>query len=80
MPKAGEGPIALASSESIARRQEFVVALKRCLSMIRCFDPDHRRMALSEVAGRMGLSKGPARRLLLTLQSLGYVTSDKRLF
>jgi len=37
-------------------------------------------MNLSEVAARTGLSRGTARRLLLTLRSLSYIDTDGRLF
>jgi IclR family pca regulon transcriptional regulator len=37
-------------------------------------------MTLSEVAGRTGLTRAGARRILLTLAQLGYVTMDERRF
>ena len=40
-----------------------------------CFDADHRTMSLSEVATAADLARPTARRLLLTLQELGYVRS-----
>lgn len=59
---------------------EYVSALERGLSVIRSFDDEHRRMTLSEVAELTGLSRGTTRRFLLTLQTLGYVASDGKVF
>lgn len=67
--------------EGPARRDtEHVQSLERGLAVIRAFDRDHSRMTLSQVAARAGLNRAVARRLLLTLSSLGYVESDGREF
>lgn len=58
----------------------FVQALARGLDVIATFDTEHGSMTLSEVAGRAGLSRATARRLLLTLVELGYVRTDGREF
>jgi IclR family pca regulon transcriptional regulator len=52
---------------------DFVEALARGLDVLSCFGPDRRAMSLSEVATAAGLARPTARRLLLTLQELGYV-------
>jgi IclR family pca regulon transcriptional regulator len=54
---------------------DFVEALARGLDVLGCFDAEHRTMSLSEVAATAGLARPTARRLLLTLQELGYVRS-----
>jgi IclR family pca regulon transcriptional regulator len=54
---------------------DFVEALARGLDVLTCFDSDHREMSLSEVATAAGLARPTARRLLLTLQELGFVRS-----
>lgn len=59
---------------------DFVQSLARGLVVIRSFDDEHRRQTLSEVAGRTGLTRATARRLLLTLKDLGYVHMDGREF
>jgi IclR family pca regulon transcriptional regulator len=61
-------------------RPEFVQSLERGLKVIRCFDAEHPALTLSEVAGRTGLTRATARRLLLTLEELGYVAGDGRRF
>lgn len=60
---------------------EFVRALARGLQVIECFEGERWPISLSEVARRTKLARGSARRLLLTLQQLGYVDSvDGRFF
>jgi IclR family pca regulon transcriptional regulator len=54
---------------------DFVEALARGLDVLACFDADHREMSLSEVATAAGLARPTARRLLLTLEELGFVRS-----
>ncbi len=54
---------------------DFVEALARGLDVIRCFTPGSPTLTLAEVAGRTGLARPTARRLLLTLEELGYVRS-----
>ena len=59
---------------------DFVEALARGLDVLACFDADHRRMSLSEVATAAGLARPTARRLLLTLEELGFVRSSAGVF
>lgn len=54
---------------------DFVEALARGLDILAAFGADHRSMSLSEVAAAAGLARPTARRLLLTLEELGYVRS-----
>ncbi len=54
---------------------DFVEALARGLDVLAGFGPAHRTMSLSEVAETTGLARPTARRLLLTLEELGYVRS-----
>ncbi|MGZ4549825.1 MAG: IclR family transcriptional regulator domain-containing protein [Blastococcus sp.] len=55
---------------------DFVEALARGLDVLACFDADHPAMSLSDVATASGLARPTARRLLLTLEELGFVRSD----
>lgn len=59
---------------------DFVQSLARGLAVLRAFDDDQSRMSLAAVAARSGLSRAAARRLVLTLQHLGYVRADGREF
>src|SRR5215217_4590795 len=58
----------------------YVQSFARGLEVIRCFSASASRKTLTEVAGRAGLTRAGARRILLTLQTLGYVESDGKLF
>ncbi len=63
-----------------ADSKDYVTSLARGLAVIRCFDKDHCKLTLSEVAGRTNLARATARRFLHTLHALGYVESDGKLF
>jgi IclR family pca regulon transcriptional regulator len=65
--------------ESIDQR-DYVQSLERGLSVILAFADHHPRLTLSEVASIAGLSRPTTRRLLLTLEALGYVKADGRSF
>lgn len=58
----------------------YVQSFARGLEVIRSFSASAPRQTLSEVAARTGLTRAGARRILLTLQTLGYVDSDGKLF
>ena len=57
----------------------FVESFARGLAVIRAFGPNTRRMTLTQVAEQTGLTRAAARRILLTLQALGYVAQEDRL-
>jgi IclR family pca regulon transcriptional regulator len=59
---------------------DFVEALARGLDVLACFDVDHRSMSLTDVATAAGLARPTARRLLLTLEELGFVRSSGGMF
>jgi IclR family pca regulon transcriptional regulator len=52
---------------------DFIEALARGLDVIRAFQPRQPVMSLAAVAAAAGLARPTARRMLLTLQDLGYV-------
>ncbi len=54
-------------------KAEFVEALARGLAVLGAFDEAHAEMALTQVAGRIGVSPATARRSLHTLEALGYL-------
>ncbi|WP_030223964.1 IclR family transcriptional regulator domain-containing protein [Streptomyces sp. NRRL WC-3626] len=51
----------------------FIEAIARGFDVIKAFDPHTPVMSLTEVATATGLARPTARRILLTLESLGYV-------
>ena len=57
---------------------DFVEALARGLDVLTCFGERRPRMTLAEVAAETGLARPTARRLLLTLEELGYVRGRRR--
>lgn len=58
----------------------YVQSFARGLSVIRSFDARAPQQTLTEVAQRTGLTRAGARRILLTLEGLGYVASQGRQF
>ena len=58
----------------------YVQSFARGLAVIRSFDATRPAQTLTEVAAATGLTRAGARRILLTLQTLGYVEADGRLF
>src|SRR5882757_1729964 len=52
---------------------DFVESLARGLDVLQCFSAERPRMSLSEVAAVSRLARPTARRLLLTLEELGFV-------
>jgi IclR family transcriptional regulator, pca regulon regulatory protein len=69
-----------AYSEHMAVSNEYVQSLERGLAVMQVFSREHPRMTLSEVARLTGLTRATARRVLLTLEHLGYARSDGRGF
>lgn len=55
---------------------DFVTAFARGLAVIRTFERGAESLTLSQVAARTNLTRGSARRFLLTLEALGYVIQD----
>lgn len=58
----------------------YVQSFARGLEVIRSFSAQAPEQTLSEVAAHTGMTRAGARRILLTLQSLGYVDSDGKYF
>lgn len=65
---------------SLKPGDSYVQSFARGLSVIRAFNAEAPRQTLSEVAKRCELTRAGARRILLTLETLGYVSCDGRLF
>lgn len=65
MPRDGAGP-------------DFIEALARGLEVIAAFRPNQPAMTLAEVAAAANLARPTARRILLTLEELGYVRIAER--
>ena len=61
-------------------RRDWIAGLEKGLAILEAFDSEHARMTPTQAAERTGLSRTAARRYLLTLESLGYVYTDGRLY
>ncbi len=58
----------------------YLRALARGMQVIRAFDHNNPSLTLSQAADITGLTRANARRILLTLEKLGYVKRDNRQF
>ncbi len=79
-PQASPRPYPARVQDLPPPNDQFVQSFARGLSVIRAFGPKAREMTLTEVAERTGLTRAGARRILLTLQHLGYVGANERKF
>lgn len=61
------------NSEQFEDSGDYVQSLARGLAVLATFDREHIRLSLAEIASRTELSRAAARRLVLTLEHLGYV-------
>jgi IclR family transcriptional regulator, pca regulon regulatory protein len=61
-------------------RREVMGGLAKGLAVIKTFSRDHSSLTLSEIAAAAKMPAATARRCLLTLQELGYVTQRGRAF
>src|SRR5262245_23277727 len=61
-------------------RQQSLQSLERGMAVIQVFSRQRPALTLSEVANLTGITRATARRILLTLEKLGHVRSDGRLF
>jgi IclR family pca regulon transcriptional regulator len=61
-------------------KRDWIAGLEKGLSVIEAFDDAFPRMTASQVGERCGITRTAARRYLLTLQHLGYVATDGKLF
>ncbi|MEX0730088.1 MAG: IclR family transcriptional regulator C-terminal domain-containing protein [Aquisalimonadaceae bacterium] len=67
-------------SAAAEQNRDFVTSLAKGLAVIQAFGPSKARMTLTEVAAETELSRAGARRLLLTLENLGFVVRGGRYF
>lgn len=73
------------TTETDARRPDFVSAVGRAMSILECFTSDEAvgqrgRLTLTDAARLTNLSRGTARRLLLTLAEIHYIDTDGKFF
>ncbi|HET9645020.1 MAG TPA: IclR family transcriptional regulator C-terminal domain-containing protein [Burkholderiaceae bacterium] len=61
-------------------KRDLVAGLEKGLTVIEAFDQERPRLTISEVAERTGLTRAAARRYLITLTYLGFVSQDRKMF
>ncbi len=61
-------------------KRDWIAGLEKGLSIIEAFDDANPRMTASQAGVRCGMTRTAARRYLLTLNYLGYVATDGKLF
>lgn len=61
-------------------KRDLVAGLEKGLAVIEAFDQERPRLTISEVAERTGLTRAAARRYLITLTHLGFVSQDRKMF
>jgi len=62
------------------QKRDLIAGLEKGLAVIEAFDQDRPRLTISEVAARCQLTRAAARRYLITLEHLGYVSSDRKMY
>lgn len=73
-------PLQAEPPASVLDRRDWIAGLEKGLAIIEVFDDAHPRMTASQAGVRCGMTRTAARRYLLTLQHLGYVATDGKLF
>jgi len=61
-------------------KRDLIAGLEKGLAVIEAFDQDRPRLTISEVATRCNLTRAAARRYLITLEYLGYVSSERKMY
>lgn len=79
-PKARAAAPADEAAEPPRPGDAYVQSFARGLAVIKAFSAASPELTLSEVAAATGLTRAGARRILLTLQTLGYVAHEGRAF
>ena len=61
-------------------KRDLVAGLEKGLAVIAAFDQERPRLTISEVAQRCELTRAAARRYLITLEHLGFVSCDRKMY
>lgn len=69
-----------ASAAEFEGNPDFVLSLARGLKVIEAFEGNTEGLSAAEISRRTGLSRAAVRRLLITLELLGYAESDGRVY
>lgn len=56
---------------------ETVRAVERALAILTCFDNEHSQLGITEIAEKVHLAKSTVHRILITLESWGFIQQDE---
>jgi len=73
-------PDTAAAVDEGPNKRDLIAGLEKGLAVIEAFDQDRPRLTISEVATRCNLTRAAARRYLITLEYLGYVSSERKMY
>ena len=80
MEASGPGKISLPVPAVALDKKDWIAGLEKGLSVIEAFDDANPRLTASQAGELCGMTRTAARRYMLTLEHLGYVASDGKLF
>jgi len=78
VPPVAALPIAAVAAHAAPHKRDLISGLEKGLAVIEAFDHEHSRLTITEVAARCQLTRAAARRYLITLEHLGFMTSERR--
>ncbi|HEY2929799.1 IclR family transcriptional regulator domain-containing protein [Piscinibacter sp.] len=80
-PEAADvSPAAPRAAASGPQKRDLIAGLEKGLAVIAAFDQERPRLTMSEVAALCGLTRAAARRYLITLEHLGFVSSERKMY
>ncbi len=79
-PSTGKSQVQEAEAADTPYGKEFLGGLERGLQVITAFNANNRQMTLADIARAVSLPRATVRRAVNTLEHMGYVVSDGRLF
>lgn len=62
------------------QQRDLIAGLEKGLAVIAAFDGERPRLTIAEVAQRCALTRAAARRYLITLEHLGFVSCDRKMY
>jgi IclR family pca regulon transcriptional regulator len=68
------------NKDSNQRPRDFVGAVAHVMDVLQAFDAESSKMTLSDISKRTGLDRAGARRYLLSLEYLGYIKRNDKIF
>jgi IclR family pca regulon transcriptional regulator len=80
MPQPSSVTTSANPAATVLDKRDWIAGLEKGLSVIEAFDDANPRMTASQAGERCGITRTAARRYLLTLQHMGYVATDGKLF